>query len=156
MFETDLFQDMKVSAAFKPSEFPGDEYFKQFNSILVDFNLPTDTLDRLFDLNHGKRFYIEPTSLFKIFGRHHLIARAEGCFPNLEELLTIQYCLNTNEEPNYDMIAEKTTDLKNSPNLKDEIFKICRSIKMPSYFIVTVAEKGAFYGKCEKTSFILC
>ena len=67
--------------------------FDDFDSILVDFNLPSDTLNRLFDLNRGKRFFIEPTSLFKIFGRHGLIAHAEGCFPNLEELLTIQQCL---------------------------------------------------------------
>jgi len=139
-------QDMKVSSAFQPSKFPEAEFFDDFDSILVDFNLPSDTLNRLFELNPGKRFFIEPTSLFKIFGRHGLIAQAEGCFPNLEELLTIQQCLNNDkEEPDYDMIAAKTKELKNSNNLKNEIFKICKSMDMPNYFIVTVAEKGAFY-----------
>ena len=137
---------MKVSSAFQSSKFPRAEFFDDFDSILVDFNLPPDTLNRLFELNHGKRFFIEPTSLFKIFGRHHLIAHAEGCFPNLEELLTIQHCLNNKEEPDYDMIAAKTKELKSSNNLKNEIFEICKSIEMPNYFIVTVAEKGAFYG----------
>lgn len=140
---------MKVSSAFQPSKFPKAEFFDDFDSILVDFNLPSDTLNRLFDLNRGKRFFIEPTSLFKIFGRHGLIAHAEGCFPNLEELLTIQQCLNNDkEEPDYDMIAAKTKELKRSNNLKNEIFKICKSMDMPNYFIVTVAEKGAFYGEC--------
>jgi len=108
-------------------------------------------LDRLFEMYRGKRFFIEPTSLFKIFGRHHLITHAEGCFPNLEELLTIQHCMvNSEEEPDYDMIATKTKKLKNSKNLKSEIFEICKSINMPGYFIVTVAEKGAFYVKKEE------
>ena len=139
---------MKVSSAFQPSRFSGVEFFNNFDSILVDFNLPPDTLNRLFELNCGKRFFIEPTSLFKIFGRHHLIAQAECCFPNLEELLTIQHCtINEKEEPDYDTIAAKTKNLKNSNDLKTEIFEICKSINMPNYFIVTVAEKGAFYGK---------
>ena len=55
--------------------------------------------------------------------------------------------LNEKLEPDYDMIAAKTKDLKNSNDLKTEIFEICKSINMPNYFIVTVAEKGAFYGK---------
>ena len=139
---------MKVSSAFQPSRFPRAEFFDDFDSILVDFNLPSDTLNRLFELNRRKRFFIEPTSLFKIFGRHHLIAQAECCFPNLEELLTIQDCMiNEKQEPDYDMIAAKTKDLKNSNDLETEIFDICKSINMPNYFIVTVAEKGAFYGK---------
>ena len=139
---------MKVSSAFQPSKFARAEFFDDFDSILVDFNLPANTLNRLFELNRGKRFFIEPTSLFKIFGRHHLIAHAEGCFPNLEELLTIQHCVtNPTAEPDYDMIAAKTKKLKDSKNLKVEIFEICKMINMPNYFIVTVAEKGAFYGK---------
>ena len=80
---------MKISQQFLPVHLP--PFNMDSSAILVDFNIPAVTLEEIVKKVEEKevRLFIEPTSLFKIEERCHLLKYAEVCFPNLEVRVTI-------------------------------------------------------------------
>ena len=161
--EIDLaIQDMKIAQKFTPELVEPKLSKSNPEAVLVDFNLSELSLEFITSkMNKSKSdIFIEPTSLFKISERAYLLRYAEAAFPNLEELLTFHSCLVTISGSSinaagYDSISLEALELrKNVDRLETEIMKICSDIfntgNGPNYFIVTVAELGAFFGEFKK------
>ena len=155
--ELDLaIQDMKISQKFSPIMLETKLMKTNPDGILLDFNLCESTLE--FIISKAEKLkpdiFIEPTSLFKIPERAYLLRYAECCFPNLEELLTFHSCLATSSSisaAGYDSISLEALEMKKDLQTAEmSIMKLCQDIFNtgcgPKYFIVTVAELGAFFG----------
>ena len=101
---------------------------------------------------YSKEIYCDPTSVFKLPERFEVLPRFRCCFPNYAELLTYKI-LACSEKLDFSEITEKDAEFSTYclEKMTEELEFLAKaiyssSIGGPDYFIVTVAEHGAFLG----------